>query len=146
VLLQPESVGTVTARSADPAVAPVIDAGYLTAPNDLKRLVAGVQQAQRLFGTNALRGLVTDKMLPNPDQTNLAEYVRATAETLYHPTGTCRMGSDDAAVVDANLAVHGVAALRVVDASVMPQIIRGHTHAPTVMIAERAADLIRQAN
>jgi choline dehydrogenase len=105
-----------------------------------------VQQAQRLFGTNALRGLVTDKMLPNPDQTNLAEYVRATAETLYHPTGTCRMGSDDAAVVDANLAVHGVAALRVVDASVMPQIIRGHTHAPTVMIAERAADLIRQAN
>ncbi|MDT4902652.1 MAG: choline dehydrogenase [Pseudonocardiales bacterium] len=146
VLLQPESVGTVTARSADPAVAPVIDAGYLTAPNDLKRLVAGVEQSQRLFGTNALRGLVTDKMLPNPDQTNLAEYVRATAETLYHPTGTCRMGSDDAAVVDANLAVHGVAALRVVDASVMPQIIRGHTHAPTVMIAERAADLIRQAN
>jgi choline dehydrogenase len=145
VLLQPESVGTVTARSADPAVAPAIDAGYLTAASDLKRLVAGVEQAQRLFGTTAMQGLVTDKMLPLPDQTDLAEYVRATAETLYHPTGTCRMGTDDASVVDENLTVRGVDGLRVVDASVMPQIIRGHTHAPTVMIAERAAELIRQA-
>jgi choline dehydrogenase len=75
----------------------------------------------------------------------MAEYVRATAETLYHPTGTCRMGTDDASVVDDSLRVRGVDGLRVVDASVMPQIIRGHTHAPTVMIAEKAADLIRRA-
>jgi len=143
VLLQPESKGTVTARSADPSVPPAIDAGYLTAPGDLDRLVRGVQQAQGLFATSALRTLVTEAMLPDPTQTDLPEYVRAAAETLYHPTGTCRMGTDDAAVVDAELRVCGVDGLRVVDASVMPQIIRGHTHAPTVMIAEKAADLIR---
>jgi choline dehydrogenase-like flavoprotein len=143
VLLQPESSGTVTARSADAAVPPIIDAGYLTAPKDLERLVAGVQTAQRLFATSALHGFVRETMMPTPDQLDLAEYVRGSAETLYHPTGTCRMGSDDAAVVDESLRVRGVEGLRVVDASVLPQIIRGHTHAPTVMIAERAADLIR---
>ncbi|MFN2562570.1 MAG: GMC family oxidoreductase [Jatrophihabitans sp.] len=143
VQLQPESKGTVTARSADPSVPPAIDAGYLTAPGDLDRLVRGVQQAKQLFGTSALRTLVTDAMLPDPTQTDIPEYVRTAAETLYHPTGTCRMGTDDAAVVDGELRVRGVSGLRVVDASVMPQIIRGHTHAPTVMIAEKAADLIR---
>ncbi|MDT4913417.1 MAG: choline dehydrogenase [Pseudonocardiales bacterium] len=144
ILLQPESKGTVTVRSADPTVAPAIDAGYLTAPGDLERLVYGVTKAQQLFGTSALRNLVTDAMLPDPTQTDIPEYVRSAAETLYHPTGTCRMGSDDAAVVDPELRVRGVAGLRVIDASVMPQIIRGHTHAPTVMIAEKAADLIRR--
>ena len=143
VLLQPESSGTVSVRSADPTVAPIIDAGYLTAPRDLERLVAGLATAQRLFGTSALHGLVGEPMLPDRTQTDRAEYVRATAETLYHPTGTCRMGDDAAAVVDDALCVRGVDGLRVVDASVMPQIIRGHTHAPTVMIAEKAADLIR---
>lgn len=143
VLLQPESMGSVTARSADPAVAPIIDAGYLSAPKDLERLVAGVQTAQRLFATSALHGLVGETMMPAPEQTDVAEYVRVAAETLYHPTGTCRMGTDDAAVVDESLRVRGIDGLRVVDASVMPQIIRGHTHAPTVMIAEKAADLIR---
>ena len=139
VLLQPDSRGTITAVSADPTVAPAIDAGYLTAPADLARLVAGVEQCRTLFGTEALAAHLTDPMLPSPEQTNLAEFVRCCAETLYHPTGTCRMGS----VVDEQLRVQGVDGLRVVDASVMPRIIRGHTHAPTVMIAERAADLIR---
>lgn len=143
ILLQPESRGTVTARSADPSVAPVIEAGYLTVPKDLQRLVSGVEQAQRLFASGPLRNLVTEAMMPAPDQHDLAEYVRASAETLYHPTGTCRMGTDDASVVDESLRVRGVDALRVIDASVMPQIIRGHTHAPTVMIAEKAADLLR---
>jgi choline dehydrogenase len=142
VLLQPESKGSVTVSSADPTTAPVIDAGYLTAPADLARLVIGVERAQQLFATSALRGLVTDKMMPTPAETDLAEYVRASAETLYHPTGTCRMGADDNSVVDADLRLRGVDGLRVVDASVMPQIIRGHTHAPTVMIAEKAADLL----
>jgi choline dehydrogenase len=143
VLLQPESKGTVTARSADPTVAPAIDAGYLTGSSDLARMVAGVEQSRRLFATDALRGHLTDMMMPTVEQTDLAEYVRSSAETLYHPTGTCRMGTDEAAVVDPQLQVRGVEGLRVVDASVMPQIIRGHTHAPTVMIAEKAADLIR---
>jgi choline dehydrogenase len=142
VLLQPQSRGTVTTRSPDPAVAPIIDAGYLTAPADLERLVAGVAQSQTLLATSALGRHVTRPMMPGPDENDLAEYVRANAETLYHPAGTCRMGADDDSVVDPELRVRGVDGLRVVDASVMPTIIRGHTHAPTVMIAERAAELI----
>jgi choline dehydrogenase len=145
VLLQPESTGTVTVRSADPAIAPAIDAGYLSNARDLARLVAGVRQSRRLFATEAMAGQVTEMMMPTSDETDLAEYVRSSAETLYHPTRTCRMGTDEAAVVDPELRVRGVDRLRVVDASVMPQIIRGHTHAPVVMIAEKAADLIRQA-
>jgi choline dehydrogenase len=142
VLLQPESKGTVTVRSADPTVAPAIDAGYLTGAGDLARLVTGVEQCRRLFGTTALSGHVTELMMPTSAETDLAEYVRGAAETLYHPTGTCRMGTDDGAVVDLDLRVRGVDGLRVVDASVMPRIIRGHTHAPSVMIGEKAADLI----
>ena len=139
VLLQPESTGTVLVASADPTAAPAIDAGYLTAPADLERLVAGVREGQRLFGTRALSPHVGEPMMPTATQGDLAEYVRTSAETLYHPTGTCRMGE----VVDTELRLHGVEGLRVVDASVIPRIIRGHTHAPTVMIAEKAADLIR---
>jgi choline dehydrogenase len=82
----------------------------------------------------------------NVDDTKLAMFVREHAQTAFHPVGTCRMGSDNAAVVDCELRVRGLVGLRVVDASVMPRIIRGHTHAPTVMIAERAADLIRASN
>jgi len=145
VLLQPESIGTVSAISADPTVPPGIDAGYLTRGADLARLVAGVEACQRLFATSALAPHVTKPMLPAPQDTDLAEYVRAYGETLYHPTGTCRMGTDEGSVVDLDLRVRGVDGLRVVDASVMPQIIRGHTHAPTVMIAEKAAELIRAA-
>jgi choline dehydrogenase len=145
VLLTPESKGTVTAVSADPSVAPSIDAGYLTGRSDLPRLVAGVEQAKRLFEAEPLCRHVTETMRPTIEQTDLAEYVRATAQTLYHPTGTCRMGTDDDAVVDETLRVRGVDGLRVADASVMPQIIRGHTHAPSVMIGEKAADLVRAA-
>ena len=96
-----------------------------------------------MFASGPLRSLVGETMVPAPDQLDVVEHVRASAETLYHPTGTCRMGTDASSVVDEALRVRGVEALRVVDAAVMPQIIRGHTHAPTVMIAERAADLIR---
>jgi choline dehydrogenase len=142
VLLRPESSGTITIRSSDPTVPPVIDAGYLTGPSDLPRMVTGVARAQRMFETSSLRPAVSTPMMPGPGETDLAEYIRTNAQTLYHPTGTCRMGTDEFAVVDEQLAVRGVAGLRVVDAAVMPQIIRGHTHAPTVMIAERAADLI----
>ena len=145
ILLQPESSGTITIRSADPSTPPVVDAGYLRAPADLNRLIAGIEQARALFATDALRPAVADPMLPADPDEDLAEFVRVNAETLYHPTGTCRMGSDDAAVVDEQLTVRGVEGLRVVDASVMPQIIRGHTHAPTVMIAEKASELILRA-
>jgi choline dehydrogenase len=142
VLLQPESHGTITVRSADPTVPPEIDARYLTGSSDLARLASGIAQTRELFATDALRRHVAEPMLPTAEQSDVAEYVRTSAETLYHPTGTCRMGVDEAAVVDPELRVRGVERLRVADASVIPQIIRGHTHAPSVMIGEKAADLI----
>jgi choline dehydrogenase len=104
---------------------------------------------QRLCDTAALRPYVGAPMAPWPgkvDDAKLATFVREHAQTAFHPVGTCRMGSDDDAVVDCELRVRGLDGLRVVDASVMPRIIRGHAHAPTVMIAELAADLIRASN
>jgi choline dehydrogenase len=145
-LLQPDSHGDIRLASADPAEPPVIDPGYLTAESDLRGLVAGLRIAERLCDTAALRPYVGAPMAPWPgkvDDAKLVTFVREHAGTAFHPVGTCRMGSDDAAVVDCELRVRGLDGLRVVDASVMPRIIRGHTHAPTVMIAERAADLIR---
>ena len=147
--LQPESRGDIRLASGDPAEPPVIDPGYLTAESDLRGLVAGMRIAERLCDTAALRPYVGAPMAPYPgkvDDAKLETLIRENAQTAYHPVGTCRMGTDDAAVVDSQLRVRGLHGLRVVDASVMPRIIRGHTHAPTVMIAERAADLIRASN
>ena len=149
VHLQPDSRGDISLASDDPAEPPVIDPGYLTAESDLRGLVAGVRVAERLCDTAALRPYVGPPMAPYPgkvDDAKLETLIREYAQTAYHPVGTCRMGTDDAAVVDCELRVRGLHGLRVVDASVMPRIIRGHTHAPTVMIAERAADLIRASN
>ena len=104
--------------------------------------------AERLLATEALRPYAGEPMQPWPgpvDDEGVERFLRDNAETLYHPVGTCRMGTGDGAVVDGDLRVHGLHGLRVADASVMPRIIRGHTHAPTVMIAERAADLISRA-
>jgi choline dehydrogenase len=145
ILLQPASRGRITLASANPADPPVIDPGYLTAEPDLSRLVHGLRAAERLLQTEALRPFVGGPMDPWPgrvDDERLARYVRERAETLYHPVGTCRMGSDAESVVDCELKVRGLRGLRVVDASIMPRINRGHTQAPAFMIAERAADLI----
>ena len=147
-LLQPDSRGDIRLASADPAEPPVIDPGYLTAESDLRGLVAGLRIAERVCDTAALRPYLGAPMAPWPghvDDATLATFIREHALTAFHPVGTCRMGSDDAAVVDCELRVRGLDGLRVVDASVMPRITRGHTHAPTVMIAERAADLIQGA-
>jgi choline dehydrogenase len=148
-LLQPESYGNIRLASGDPVEPPIIDPGYLTAESDLRGLVTGMRIAERLCDTAALRPYVGAPMAPYPgkvDDTKLARLIREQAQTAYHPVGTCRMGNDDDAVVDCELRVRGLDGLRVVDASVMPRIIRGHTHAPTVMIAERAADLIQTSN
>jgi choline dehydrogenase len=142
VLLQPESRGSIEIISSDPAEPPLIDPGYLAETADLTRLVAGVRTALALFDTAALSPHVAGPMQPRRHETDLSAFVRARAETLYHPVGTCRMGTDQDSVVDPQLRVRGVTGLRVVDASVMPMIIRGHTNAPTVMIAEKAAELI----
>ena len=147
VLLQPESRGTLELQSPEPAEPPRIDPGYLSdsAGSDLRTLVAGLKLSKRILASEALSHFAGDPIEPAAGATTdecLADFVREQSETLYHPVGTCRMGDDQAAVVDASLRVHGVGGLRVVDASVMPRIIRGHTHAPTVMIAEKAAEMI----
>ncbi|MET8160775.1 GMC family oxidoreductase N-terminal domain-containing protein [Sphaerisporangium sp. NPDC005289] len=144
ILLQPESRGRITLDGRDV----VIDPRYLTAQADVRRMVAGLRRAQEAFATTALAPYAGAPMKPyegaRTDE-ELARYVRERSETLYHPAGTCKMGIEDDAVVDPSLRVIGVPGLRVVDASVMPMLNRGHTHAPTIMIAERAADLIRGA-
>jgi choline dehydrogenase-like flavoprotein len=146
VLLQPDSVGRLRLSSTDPAVAPRIDPRYLTGETDLRRLMYGLRKAEELLGSEALAPYAGEPMAPYAgadDDETLARYIRAHSQTLYHPTGTCRMGTDETSVVDPELRVRGVEGLRVADASVMPQINRGHTHAPSVMIGEKAADLIR---
>ncbi|WP_248958841.1 GMC family oxidoreductase [Sphaerisporangium perillae] len=142
ILLQPESRGRITLNGADA----VIDPCYLSAEADVRRMVAGLKKAREAFATTALKPYAGGPMEPYDGAATdeeLARYVRERSETLYHPAGTCKMGTDDDAVVDPSLRVIGVPGLRVVDASVMPTLNRGHTHAPTIMIAEKAADLVR---
>jgi len=147
VLLRPRSSGRLTLRSPHPMEPPRIDPRYLSDPADLELLVTGVRRAQEVFRAPALAREETVPIEPAPGtETDLPTFIRQKAETLYHPVGTCRMGVDEGAVVDPALRVRGLAGLRVVDASVMPTLIRGHTNAPTIMIAERAADLLRQAS
>lgn len=146
VLLEPRSSGRITLASRDPRVAPLIDPRYLTHADDLRILMHGVRLAYRILHAPALASTVVGDFWPQGGVASdeaLAEFVAQRAETLYHPVGTCRMGSDPDSVVDPELRVRGVHGLRVVDASVMPRIPRGNTHAPTVMLAEKAADLIR---
>ncbi|RZT41776.1 GMC family oxidoreductase [Cupriavidus agavae] len=152
-VLRPESRGTVRLQSADMRDAPLIDPRFLSAESDLDGMVTGVKLMRRIFAQAALRGAGpaagTDALdaLLGPgegDDGRIRDFIRANADTIYHPVGTCRMGVDALAVVDPRLRVHGVAGLRVVDASVMPTLIGGNTNAPTIMIAEKAADLMRQ--
>jgi choline dehydrogenase-like flavoprotein len=139
VALQPRSRGSVRLRSADPHDAPDIDPNYLADPEDLRVLVEGARIAGRIAREEALAKWFDKERAPG--DTDVQAWVRANAHTIYHPVGTCAIGE----VVDPELRVKGVEALRVVDASVLPHLNRGHTHAPTTMLAERAAELIRAA-
>jgi choline dehydrogenase-like flavoprotein len=146
VLVRVESRGSVRLRSADPTWAPAIDAGYLTDERDLEALVTGVQKAREIAATGPLAGVLAEEWSPGGTRSTRAELrqsVRETLESLYHPVSSCRMGTDADAVVDPRLRVHGIEGLRVVDASVMPTLVRGNTNAPTIMIAERAVDLVK---
>jgi choline dehydrogenase len=143
VALQPHSAGAVRLRSADPLAKPEIDPGYLSDPagNDLRVLAAGLELARRIVSMPALTKLAGDEITPG--SASLQAHIRDTAHGLYHPVGTCRMGSDELAVVDQQLRVRGLDGLRVVDASIIPRIPRGHTNLPTMIIADKAADLLR---
>jgi choline dehydrogenase len=135
----------VRLRSADPAWAPAIDAGYLTDERDLDALVCGVEKAREIAQAAPLASVLAEEWSPGgtvQGREALRAKVRETLESLYHPVSSCRMGTDDLAVVDPTLKVHGLEGLRIADASVMPTLVRGNTNAPTIMIAERAADLI----
>ena len=144
--LRPESKGHVRIASSDPSRHPAITANYLSDPLDQEVAVAGLRWARRIASQPALAAVIDHEINPGPklatDEALLA-FARATGTTIYHPVGSCRMGSDPAAVVDPELRVVGVQGLRVVDASVMPRLVSGNTNAPTIMIAEKAADLIR---
>jgi len=145
ILLQPRSSGTVCITSADPTASPSIDPQYLTDPDDRVGMIAGIREALRLFDTAAMAPHLTGpiEVPASGSDDDITRFLAAQAETLYHPVGTCRMGADATSVVDPELRVRGVTGLRVADASVMPTPNRGHTHAPAVMIGERAADLVR---
>ncbi|MBW8847549.1 MAG: GMC family oxidoreductase N-terminal domain-containing protein [Burkholderiales bacterium] len=144
-VLRPHSRGTVELAGRDPQLAPRIDPRFLSDERDLALLVKGAQLQQRIIESRPFDGLRGRMLYPvrANDEAGLIADIRARADTQYHPVGSCRMGADPLAVVDARLRVHGVARLRVVDASVMPNVIGGNTNAPTLMIGEKAADMIR---
>ncbi len=147
-LLTPESRGSLKLASNDPFAAPLIDPNFLAERNDLDRLVTGFKQMRHILAQPALAGL-RGKELPASavavTDAQIEQFVRGHADTIYHPVGTCRMGPGAKDVVDAQLRVHGMQGLRVVDASIMPRIVSGNTNAPVIAIAEKAADLIRAA-
>ncbi len=145
ILLHPDSRGQVSLVSNDPADKPKIFHDYLSVESDLVTFREGLKAAREVFASAPVAGMVDQELYPGPDAKSDADidaYIRETASTIYHPVGTCRMGADAEAVVDEDLKVNGVEGLRVVDASVMPTVIGGHTNAPTIMIAEKAADFM----
>jgi choline dehydrogenase len=138
-----ESRGEVTLAGADPLARPRVDPNYLSAPADLDALVAGVRLVCEIAARDPLAGLIDGDGPLIHDEERLRDRIRSTVETMFHPTGTCAMGGETGTVCDPQLRVRGVGGLRVVDASVMPVTPRGNTNAPTIAVAERAADLIR---
>lgn len=145
--LRPESRGRIVLRSPSPEAHPAIHPNYLATPTDQLTTVEAMRLARRLALTPPLSMLISEEWAPGPEaksESDLLNYARNKGTTIYHPVGTCKMGTDELGVVDHRLAVHGLKGLRVVDASIMPSIVSGNTNAPTIMIAEKASDMILQ--
>ena len=143
--LRPESRGRIQIKSADANTHPVITPNYLSTDLDCKTAVESLRFTRGIMQSDAMKDHISEEMLPDPKATSdeeVLDQARNIANTIYHPTSTCRMGADDNAVLDPRLRVKGVDGLRVVDASIMPEIVSGNTNAPTIMIAERASDFI----
>jgi choline dehydrogenase len=147
-LIYPRSRGTVRLASADPTAAPLIDPSFLAEPEDRQTLVEGIELIREAMRQPGIAGHVVTERSPgaNPraGREELLEEIKNRATTVYHPVGSCRMGSDERAVVDPELKVRGVDGLRVADASVMPSVTGGNTNAPAMMIGERCAELMLQ--
>jgi choline dehydrogenase len=144
--LRPESRGRVAIRSIDPGAAPAIHYNYLATERDRRGMVEGLKLLRRLVSSPAMQPFVAGEYLPGEHVQSDEDWLgfcREVGSTVYHPTSTCRMGDDAAAVVDARLRVRGLAGLRVIDASVMPRVVSGNTNAAVIAIAEKGADLVR---
>lgn len=146
VLLDPESRGHIELKSPDPLQAPAFHPNYLSHESDIRRSVSGMRHLRRIMAAEPIASRLVEEINPGPSVTSdnqLLDYLKQPGSTAYHPVGTCKMGQDAQAVVDSRLRIHGVRRLRVADASIMPTIPTANTHAPTVMIAEKGADMIR---
>lgn len=146
--LQPKSRGAVTLKTANPADPPAIQFNYCKHPDDLDKMVKAVKIGRKVVDSPSLKRHTTREHTPGDDvQTDdeIRSFIREKAQTIYHPVGTCKMGTDELSVVDENLRVYGTTNLRVVDASVMPKINSGNTHATVIAIADKASELISSA-
>ncbi len=145
--LRPESRGSLRIKSADPTVPPEIRINYLATETDRRAFIDGIRILRNILAAPALKSYCAGEVYPGPKvagDDELLEFCRQTGSTVYHPTSTCRMGNDPLAVVDQRLRLRGIGGLRVVDASVMPDLVSGNTNAPVIMIAEKASDMILQ--
>ena len=145
--LRPESRGEIKLKSPDPFDAPAVHPNYLATETDKRTIVAGLKLVRRILANPHLQHFIASEFQPGPEiesDEQLLDYARRRGGTVYHPTSTCKMGSDPLAVVDAELKVHGIGGLRVADASIMPTVVSGNTNAATIMIGEKLADMVRQ--
>jgi choline dehydrogenase len=143
--MRPESKGHIHIVSADPRRPPAINFNFLSSPIDAEITARAVRIARAVMTAPAMAHLQVTEVAPGASQTTddeILDWVKQAAETTYHPVGTCKMGSDGMAVVDAQLRVHGIQALRIADASIMPALTSGNTNAPSIMIGEKAADML----
>tara|TARA_B100001123_G_C15026969_1_gene913842 strand:+ start:7 stop:462 length:456 start_codon:yes stop_codon:yes gene_type:complete len=145
--MRPDSRGSIHIRAPDPMLSPAIRGNFLSEENDRRTIIDGMKIARNIATAMALRDYVECELEPGLEvqsDDEWLDFARARGNTVYHPIGTCKMGSDINSVVDDRLRVHGVTSLRVVDASIMPTLVSGNTNAATIMIAEKASDMIKE--